>query len=83
MADGVCAGAVKVITPDTVKVVRGKGMPISKSPGQHGDLRIKFKVGRVTLAPHVLTCFTKVISQKLLSPALHQPRLWWLIELEL
>ena len=34
----------QVVTPDTVKVVRGKGMPISKSPGQHGDLRIKFKV---------------------------------------
>jgi DnaJ family protein B protein 4 len=34
----------EVITPDTIKVVRGKGMPISKSPGQFGDLRIKFKV---------------------------------------
>lgn len=34
----------EVITPDTVKVVRGKGMPISKTPGQHGDLRIKFKI---------------------------------------
>ncbi len=38
------------MTPDTVKVVRGKGMPISKSPGQHGDLRIKFKVGTAVLA---------------------------------
>jgi len=35
---------LQVIAPDTIKVVRGKGMPISKSPGQFGDLRIKFKV---------------------------------------
>jgi DnaJ-class molecular chaperone len=43
----------QVITPDTVKVVRGKGMPISKSPGQHGDLRIKFMVQQLC-SLHVL-----------------------------
>lgn len=34
----------EVIHPDKQKVIRGKGMPISKQPGQFGDLRIIFKV---------------------------------------
>lgn len=34
----------EVIHPDKQKVIRGKGMPISKHPGQFGDLRITFKV---------------------------------------
>lgn len=33
-----------VITPDFVKVIPGKGMPISRTPGTYGDLRIKFKI---------------------------------------
>ena len=34
----------QVVGPDSVKVVRGQGMPISKSPSNHGDLKIRFKV---------------------------------------
>ena len=33
-----------VAGPSVVKVVRGEGMPISKSPGLKGDLRISFDV---------------------------------------
>ena len=33
-----------VVGPDAVKVVRGEGMPIAKTPQVRGDLRIKFKV---------------------------------------
>lgn len=31
-----------VTTPDSVKVVRGEGMPVSKAPGTRGDLRVRF-----------------------------------------
>jgi DnaJ-class molecular chaperone len=34
----------QVVGSDSVKVVRGQGMPISKSPSNHGDLKIRFKV---------------------------------------
>jgi len=34
----------EVITPDTRKVLKGKGMPISKSPGTFGNMQILFKV---------------------------------------
>jgi len=33
-----------VVSPDSVKVVRGEGMPIAKTPQVRGDLRIGFKV---------------------------------------
>jgi len=33
-----------IISPDTVHVVSGKGMPISKRPGQYGDLKIEFNI---------------------------------------
>lgn len=33
-----------VITPETVKLVTGAGMPLVNSPGQRGDLIIKFRV---------------------------------------
>lgn len=33
-----------VVTPDSMKVVPGEGMPISKKPGQRGDLIIKFNI---------------------------------------
>lgn len=32
------------ITPDYVKCVKGQGMPISKKPGQRGDLLIRFDI---------------------------------------
>merc|ERR1711916_120655 len=32
----------EVITPDMRKIVRGEGMPISKQPGQKGDLIVQF-----------------------------------------
>lgn len=35
---------MQVITPDTRKVLKGKGMPISKSPGTFGNMQILFKV---------------------------------------
>jgi DnaJ-class molecular chaperone len=31
------------VSPTSVKIVKGKGMPISKSPGSFGDLRIRFE----------------------------------------
>ena len=34
----------QVVGPDSVKVLRGQGMPISKSPSNRGDLKIRFKV---------------------------------------
>ena len=33
-----------VARPNTEKRVRGEGMPISKHPGQKGDLRLRFDV---------------------------------------
>lgn len=33
-----------VIQPGFEKVLRGKGMPRVKSPGQYGDLRVKFDI---------------------------------------
>ena len=33
-----------VASPTAVKVVRSEGMPVSKSPGTHGDLRVRFDV---------------------------------------
>jgi DnaJ family protein B protein 4 len=33
-----------VARPDTEKRVKGEGMPVSKSPGMKGDLRIRFDV---------------------------------------
>lgn len=32
-----------VVSPNSVKVVKGKGMPVSKQPGNYGDLRIRFE----------------------------------------
>ncbi|KAK2077326.1 hypothetical protein QBZ16_004960 [Prototheca wickerhamii] len=34
----------EVVTPRSVRVVKGEGMPISKLPGQKGDLHIKFNI---------------------------------------
>lgn len=34
----------EVINPDTVKTISGGGMPISKKPGQKGDLVVKFAI---------------------------------------
>ena len=34
----------EVVSPGYVKVVKGEGMPISKTPGARGDLHIKFQV---------------------------------------
>ena len=33
-----------IVTPNYVKVVKGEGMPISKTPGARGDLHLKFQV---------------------------------------
>lgn len=33
-----------IISPDYVKVLPGEGMPLSKSPGTRGDLKIKFNI---------------------------------------
>jgi DnaJ family protein B protein 4 len=33
-----------VVTPGSAKVIRGEGMPVSKTPGTKGDLRIKFEI---------------------------------------
>lgn len=32
------------ISPNTVKTITGAGMPISKNPGQRGDMRVKFDI---------------------------------------
>lgn len=34
----------EVITPTTTKTITGAGMPLSKSPGNRGDLRVKFDI---------------------------------------
>jgi len=34
----------EIITPETVKVITGAGMPLPNSPGQRGDLIVKFRV---------------------------------------
>lgn len=51
-----------VARPNTEKRVRGEGMPISKTPGQKGDLRIRFDVQ----FPHTLTDSQKAGLRKLL-----------------
>jgi DnaJ-class molecular chaperone len=33
-----------VVNPTSIKIVRGKGMPITKQPGSFGNLIIKFDV---------------------------------------
>ena len=33
-----------VCTPNSQKVVKGRGMPSSRVPGQYGDLRITFEI---------------------------------------
>ena len=38
------AGGCRVVTPGSERVVRGEGMPISKLPGQRGNLRQHFDV---------------------------------------
>ncbi|BFU20332.1 DnaJ family protein [Entamoeba histolytica HM-1:IMSS-B] len=37
-----------IITSDYVEVIKGKGMPIRKSPGNYGDLKIHFKIQNPT-----------------------------------
>ena len=34
----------QVVTPNTIKILKGKGMPITKRPGQFGDLRVEFNI---------------------------------------
>jgi DnaJ family protein B protein 4 len=34
----------EIVSPSTIKVVPGEGMPISKTPGTKGNLRILFDV---------------------------------------
>ena len=34
----------EIITPDTVEVISGEGMPISKQPGARGDLQVNFDI---------------------------------------
>ena len=34
----------EVVNPHYVKVIRGEGMPVSKYPGQKGDMKIKFDI---------------------------------------
>ena len=33
-----------IISPSYVKLLPGEGMPVSKTPGQRGDLRVKFNI---------------------------------------
>jgi len=32
------------VTPGTVKILRGEGMPLQKSPHKKGNLKVKFNV---------------------------------------
>ena len=34
----------EIISPDTVEVISGEGMPISKQPGARGDLQVNFDI---------------------------------------
>ena len=38
------ACAAQVVTPGSERVIRGEGMPISKAPGQKGNLRLQMDV---------------------------------------
>jgi DnaJ-class molecular chaperone len=52
-----------VVTPGSARVVRGEGMPISKTPGAKGDLRVKFEI----TFPRQLTAEQKTALRGLLS----------------
>ena len=34
----------EIISPDTVEIISGEGMPISKQPGTRGDLQVNFDI---------------------------------------
>mmetsp|Transcript_4733 Transcript_4733/g.11821 ORF Transcript_4733/g.11821 Transcript_4733/m.11821 type:complete len:282 (-) Transcript_4733:89-934(-) len=55
---------VKPVSPGYTHIVRGEGMPISKHPGQKGDLHIKFDV----LFPTALTEDQKTQLRAILPP---------------
>ena len=38
------ACAAQVVTPGSERVIRGEGMPLSKAPGQKGNLRLQMDV---------------------------------------
>ena len=54
-----------VARPNTEKRVQGEGMPISKTPGQKGDLRVRFDVQ----FPRTLTDQQKTGLRQLLPPS--------------
>lgn len=38
------------MTPDTVKIIPGEGMPLQKAPTRKGNMKVKFKVNFPTLS---------------------------------
>jgi len=52
----------EIISPDTVKIIKNQGLPISKlNNGQRGDLKIKFKI----IFPEIVTDETREASMAL------------------
>ncbi len=49
--EAAAAARAQVVTPGSERIVRGEGMPVSKSPGQKGNLRLQMDVQARSCAP--------------------------------
>lgn len=65
------ACAAQVVTPGSERVIRGEGMPISKAPGQKGNLRLQMDVqARALLHALPLRCLPTCVPYALRALAL-------------
>jgi hypothetical protein len=49
--EAAAAARAQVVTPGSERIVRGEGMPVSKAPGQKGNLRLQMDVQARSRAP--------------------------------
>lgn len=59
--------STQVVVPGAERIVKGEGMPISKRPGEKGDLRIKMSVEfpqRQVTDPEETTAIMKILGSK-------------------
>ena len=57
----------QVVVPGAERLVKGEGMPISRRPGQKGDLRVKMSVDfpkRQVTDPEEIAALTKILGSK-------------------
>ena len=57
----------QVVVPGAERIVKGEGMPISKRPGEKGDLRIKLAVQfpkRQVTDPEEVAAITRILGSK-------------------